>query len=312
MNETTFFAAVKQSPFSGKLAASQIDGMQFLLAYQAQHYPNMPVEELAYVLATVKHETAHTMRPIVEKGGREYFLQMYDMTGPHKSRAAVLGNSKPGDGPLFCGRGYVQITGRNNYRKFGIEATPADALKPEIAARILFDGMIFGKFTGLSLSDCIKPGVPDFLGARRIINGRDCDALISGYAKAFLRALNASIAPAIAQDAPPKLDPENQTQDTPVIDEAPPAPTGTPEQQATGKPMTQSTTAGAATVGGIAGTVATAKIAIDTTNDIAESGKTFVENLTSLGPWVLLAIVIISCAAWIIRERYLKSKHEGV
>jgi len=56
---------------------------------------------------------------------------------------ADLGNTQPGDGARFIGRGYVQITGRANYKRYGTEISvdliedPQKAEDPLIAARIL-------------------------------------------------------------------------------------------------------------------------------------------------------------------------------
>jgi len=80
--------------------------------------------------ATVAVETAHTFRPIDEFGGASYWTRMYE----HRKD---LGNIMPGDGALFHGRGYIQITGRSNYRKYGIENDPDKALEPAKAAEIL-------------------------------------------------------------------------------------------------------------------------------------------------------------------------------
>lgn len=55
---------------------------------------------------------------------------------------ADLGNTQAGDGYRFRGRGYIQITGRANYRKFGkaigadLENNPDLASRPDVAARI--------------------------------------------------------------------------------------------------------------------------------------------------------------------------------
>jgi hypothetical protein len=47
-----------------------------------------------------------------------------------------------------------------------------------------------GWFTGRRLGDYLRPGrVPDYIGARRVINGQDRAALIAQYARQFERAL---------------------------------------------------------------------------------------------------------------------------
>ena len=53
-----------------------------------------------------------------------------------------LGNTQPGDGVRYKGRGFIQITGRANYQKYGsklgqpLEANPTLASNPEIAAKV--------------------------------------------------------------------------------------------------------------------------------------------------------------------------------
>lgn len=166
----------------GPLKQTQVEGLNVLLTAMKA----WPVSWVAYGLATAWHETGATMQPIKEYGGETYFKRMYDMHGQRPEKAFELGNVRPGDGALYAGRGYVQLTGRVNYRKFGIEQTPDDAMKPDVAARIMVQGMERGDFTGRKNADYL-PG--DYKGARRIINGRDKDELIAGYAAVFEAAL---------------------------------------------------------------------------------------------------------------------------
>lgn len=90
---------------------------------------------LVAVLATVGVETPH-FAPIKEIGDRAYFTRMYE-------GRPDLGNIAVGDGAAFCGRGFIQITGRANYRMYGkrlgidLEGNPNLALDPEISAKIL-------------------------------------------------------------------------------------------------------------------------------------------------------------------------------
>lgn len=148
---------------------------------------------ISYMLATAWHETAHTMKPIKEFGSDKY-LSKYD-TG---SLAKALGNTPEadGDGILYAGRGYVQITGKTNYKKFsdmiGVDLlkNPDYTLRPKVAADILVVGSLKGSFTGKKLSDYIKFGkYEEFKNARRVINGTDKDSIIASHAQKFLNCI---------------------------------------------------------------------------------------------------------------------------
>lgn len=195
MQRSVFFAAARTSVFGGRMSQQQVDGCNAILDEWGRRKLT-DKRWLAYILATAFHETAHTMQPIREKGGAEYFKR-------YEGRKD-LGNIQPGDGVKFHGRGYVQITGRRNYvlasQKVGVDLTkdPDRAMEPRIAAVILFDGMIDGWFTGRELADYFNATTDDWAGARRIVNGTDRATLIAGYAKAFHNALVKSAGPATA------------------------------------------------------------------------------------------------------------------
>lgn len=183
-NAPAFFLKVREK--FGALTQSQVDGINVLL----ENMEKWPLTWAAYGLATALHETASTLKPIKEYGGDAYFHRMYDKDGERPSKAKELGNINAGDGVRYAGRGFVQITGRDNYRKFGIENTPDKALEPECAAHILVSGMENGTFTGKKMADYLT-GQTDYVGARKIVNGTDKAHMIAGYARDFESALQA-------------------------------------------------------------------------------------------------------------------------
>jgi hypothetical protein len=183
----------------GKLNQSQVDGLEFLLS---KIETERTLTEASYLLATVKHETADTFKPITEYGGVKYFSK-YDVG----KLARQLGNTpeRDGDGFKYRGRGYSQLTGLSNYKRYGIENDPEKALEPNTAIHILLDGTARGVFTGKKLGTYITTSKTDYKNARRVINGTDDAALIADYARKFeliLRASNSATATAsIESDA---------------------------------------------------------------------------------------------------------------
>jgi len=92
-----------------------------------------------------------------------------------------LGNTQPGDGKKYKGRGPIQLTGRKNYRRFGrllgldLEGQPTLAAKPENGFRI---AALFWKLGGLNeLADKLTLKKNDagdkilFAKITKIING---------------------------------------------------------------------------------------------------------------------------------------------
>jgi predicted chitinase len=105
------------------------------------------------------------------------------------------GNESSGDGYKYRGRGFVQITGRANYEKFGkalsldLLNNPGLALDPFNAAKILAYGMRTGKFTGVGLGKYLSLNKEDYFNARRIINGTDAAAKFEAFANNYERLL---------------------------------------------------------------------------------------------------------------------------
>ncbi len=181
-----FFDRYRQL-FDTTLTQSQVDGIQALLGFIEADANMADVRWVAYLLATIKHECANRWRPIEEfSSGRQYCGR------------GDLGNTQAGDGPRFKGRGYVQITGRRNYKRLGqllgadLVSQPLRTLEPAISYRTASLGMRQGHFTGKKLGDYIHGSTCDYRNARRIINALDKAELIKGYAVKLEAALRAS------------------------------------------------------------------------------------------------------------------------
>ncbi|MDB5099743.1 MAG: hypothetical protein JWM80_4164 [Cyanobacteria bacterium RYN_339] len=81
-----------------------------------------------------------------------------------------LGNTQPGDGVRYKGRGFIQLTGRANYesygKKLGIDLVnnPDLALRPDVAAKVLAE-----YFKERNIPAKAQAG--DWQGVRRAVNG---------------------------------------------------------------------------------------------------------------------------------------------
>jgi predicted chitinase len=134
--------------------------------------------QIAYVLATAEHESAGFATLEEFASGEKY-----------EGRKS-LGNNRPGDGPRFKGRGYVQLTGRNNYtayaKRSGIHLVDVPFVLMNWAALSVFiivDGMMRGAYTGRRLDEFVNAGKQDFRNARKVVNGLDAADKIAGQAR---------------------------------------------------------------------------------------------------------------------------------
>jgi putative chitinase len=88
--------------------------------------------ELAAFLAQCAHESKNFTQTS-EQGSPRYFQQYDPSANPRK--AAILGNTQPGDGTRYKGRGYIHLTGRDNYARAGRDLRLPLARRPELVSR---------------------------------------------------------------------------------------------------------------------------------------------------------------------------------
>ena len=123
-------------------------------------------------LATVNVECG--FKPVHEKGGIAYFEKHYQ---------GRMGNNNPGDGAKYSGRGFIQLTGKDNYAAYGKElgidllGNPNLALTIATASNIL---ALYFKNRKVNVACDAK----DWEKVRRLVNGG-----LNGY-DTFLATVN--------------------------------------------------------------------------------------------------------------------------
>ena len=205
IDRKVYFDHVRLDPFNKSLTQQQVDGQNAILDRWEIDPTTVDFRWLAYALATAFHETSQTMWPVSEYG---------------KGKGMAYGvEDPPGSGNVFYGRGFVQLTWADNYKRatkelglFGHEDLyqhPDKALDLMIAGDVMFYGMIEGWFRTKdgkpeTLPRYFNSSTDDPLNARGIINGDkntvpnwsggvSIGKLIEGYHVAFLYALQTSV-----------------------------------------------------------------------------------------------------------------------
>ncbi len=217
-------AALKDSKYSGReeLAAQSVLPIINLLLTTAKTYSVTDKAQIAYILATVSHESQFGIvglgignsNPMYEYGNLNYFNNKYVNKNGN-------GGLESGDAFRYRGRGYVQLTGKSNYEKFqnllnvDITATTngqqingvtqyIDEADPD---KVAMDRVLAAKITVLGMRDDLyvsnypNPAFglskwlrdtdlnPDFINARKIVNDLDEADKIKDQAIIYLKTL---------------------------------------------------------------------------------------------------------------------------
>ena len=107
---------------------------QFLLSCAKK---SLPSAQVGPFMAQCAHET-YDFRDLTERGDMDYFHKRYN--NPRSMK--ILGNESFDDAIKYLGRGYIHLTGRDNYTRIGnalgldLVNHPDLALKPQNAADI--------------------------------------------------------------------------------------------------------------------------------------------------------------------------------
>lgn len=121
---------------------------------------------------TSAREAAFIAQIAHESGSLRYVREIAD--GRAYEGRADLGNTEPGDGPRFKGRGLIQITGRANYRACSMA--------------------LYGDERLLDHPELLEDVVPACRSAAWFWNGRGLNALAdSGAFKAITKAINGGL-----------------------------------------------------------------------------------------------------------------------
>jgi len=147
--------------FSGALATAQLaivrETGEVLTPTLAEYRIDTRLR-IAHFLAQTCHESAGFRTTEEFASGEAY------------EGRADLGNSRPGDGVRYKGRGLIQLTGRANYREVGktlnvdLEREPARAAEPRLSLRIACEYWKKRKINALCDAD-------DLIRVTRAING---------------------------------------------------------------------------------------------------------------------------------------------
>lgn len=202
VNRKKFFDGIRSQPFTGKLKATTVKGISAILD-EWERRGLSDLRWLAYMLATVLRECGEDMQPVRE-GFKKTDAEARAYVKRQKYKYAKVVN-----GQVYYGRGLVQLTWDYNYSSItnllrdsantalwiGVDRgvsvppnlvkDPDLALRPDIAAFVMFEGMIRGTFTKKKLADYFTPTKTDWRNARRIVNGLDEADEVAANAKHF-------------------------------------------------------------------------------------------------------------------------------
>jgi predicted chitinase len=208
INRNKFFDNFPKKSLDNKaLNDSRKEGFNAIFDAWDKRGAGLDVGGLAYAFATAWHETGAMMQPVREGFAKTDAGAVAAVTAFCKRQGIKNYAERQPNGKSYYGRGYVQLTFADNYKKMGktlgfgddLFNDPDKVLDPEIGADILVAGMIGGLFRPAKgkLSKYFSPATHDWVEARELINGdkKKNGQMIANYAKGFFAALTLASTP---------------------------------------------------------------------------------------------------------------------
>jgi putative chitinase len=150
------------------LTNSRKAAVDYLLSAFEQDQGFTMIRELAYVLATIRWETAHTFLPVKEK---RFNRETQPRAWQNQDRYWKTG---------FFGRGYVQLTWEDNYRKAGEKLAGVTLLLDKTTVTVSSDTFVenpdYVLDRGIALRDLLRRDAPGLVygqAIRTIHRGRE-------------------------------------------------------------------------------------------------------------------------------------------
>ena len=216
MNRSAFYAALRRRDnpmFGTSLSQPQVNGLEAILD-ECQRM-RCDLWQTAYILSTAYGETGGRMQPVRENlnYSATRLMQVWPTRFPTtastrgyarnpKALANRVYNGRMGnrtgtdDGWNYRGGGIGQVTGRENYAKFGerigvnLLDNPALLERLDVSVKALVRPMMEGWATGKALPQFVEGAKRNYLGARQVWGGVD-PYKYADNAKAFEKALEA-------------------------------------------------------------------------------------------------------------------------
>lgn len=186
MNRSVFFKEIGDTLFDGFLEQEDIQLMSSVIDAFAR-YGDGDANKLAFTLGLVYSE--------VYSGCKVVYEHASYASGFAEPPSSEHGNGKD----RFESRGFAQLAGGNAYaywtERSGVDLVnhPTLADNHGVAARILVENLLAGRFSGRRLDHFISAQGNDFLGAADTVNYVDDKSTVKDNSVVFMNALNSSM-----------------------------------------------------------------------------------------------------------------------